>query len=546
MSTSHCVISSLRTLSVRFSSLVLLLFLCGGAGGQTTNTDGTTPAGLSPGAPAGSYALSGFESVNLYNGNLNFSLPLAKVGGRGSAGYTIQLSLEQKWRVGRLAETAPGATPVYNPIGTWWGSLKPGYGAGVMEGRRGGHSEWTGQDYCGQAASGYHQWMLTRLTFTAADGTEFELRDQLTGGQPAYLDNVPCGSNGLSRGRVFVSADGSAATFISDSTIFDIKTNPLGNNDKFRPTGYLWLRDGSRYRIVSGRVEQVRDANGNHTDFAFDATDRVTSITDALGRVTTINYAGSNGFAYDQIILNGFNGQPQTVKVWRDSLGNTLKSGNSLQTFTQLFPTPDFSGASGSQFNPTRVSRVEFPNGRSYLLRYNSYGELARVDLPTGGRFEYEWVDGNSSANEGIIYRRVAERRVYLDGTTTTPRSQSRYSDPGTGTAVEVRELDGNDNLLGYSKHYFNGNALTSMLDPGTTPVSYPGLLEGREYQSESYEIVSGAPVLRGRGNTIWQANGTLGDGKSIRASSPPRPWLSRWALIWSPSRHLLTINTTI
>ena len=53
---------------------------------QEQVTDGTTPLGLSPGAPAGSYALSDFDNVNLFNGNLNFALPLVKVGGRGGAG----------------------------------------------------------------------------------------------------------------------------------------------------------------------------------------------------------------------------------------------------------------------------------------------------------------------------------------------------------------------------------------------------------------------------------------------------------------------------
>ena len=40
---------------------------------QEQVTDGTTPVGLKPGAPAGSYALSDFENVNLFNGNLNFA-----------------------------------------------------------------------------------------------------------------------------------------------------------------------------------------------------------------------------------------------------------------------------------------------------------------------------------------------------------------------------------------------------------------------------------------------------------------------------------------
>src|SRR2546423_15518468 len=83
----------------------LAAMLCAAAAAQTTsstNTDGRTPSALRPGSPAGSYALSGFESVNPFNGSLNFSLPLLKVGGRGAAGFTLTLPLEKKWRVERL------------------------------------------------------------------------------------------------------------------------------------------------------------------------------------------------------------------------------------------------------------------------------------------------------------------------------------------------------------------------------------------------------------------------------------------------------------
>jgi hypothetical protein len=49
--------------------------------------DDTTPPGQAPGAPVGVYPLSGFESVNLFNGHLNFRLPLLKVDGRGELSF---------------------------------------------------------------------------------------------------------------------------------------------------------------------------------------------------------------------------------------------------------------------------------------------------------------------------------------------------------------------------------------------------------------------------------------------------------------------------
>jgi len=54
--------------------------------------NGTTPSGLTPGAPAGSLRLKRLRKRHLYNGNLNFHLPLLPVGGRGGAGYAIHVA----------------------------------------------------------------------------------------------------------------------------------------------------------------------------------------------------------------------------------------------------------------------------------------------------------------------------------------------------------------------------------------------------------------------------------------------------------------------
>ena len=94
---------------------------------------------------------------------------------------------------------------------------------------------------------------------------------------------------------------------------------------------------------------------------------------------------------------------------------------------------------------------MELPNGQKYLFRYNTYGELARVTLPTGGSFEYDWLPYSGTSGGGeygdfMIYRRVRERRVYesnnnlvslnrydaptLSSVTGTTRARSRSSNP--------------------------------------------------------------------------------------------------------------------
>src|SRR5262245_32150815 len=123
-----------QTLIRRLATVILLIAAASTAVAQTTPTDGFTPKALAPGAPAGSYALSGFENVNLFNGSLGFHLPLLAIGGRGSAGYTITLPIEQKWQVLTFAVPFPGSNPILSPIGEFWPGLEPGYGPGVLQG----------------------------------------------------------------------------------------------------------------------------------------------------------------------------------------------------------------------------------------------------------------------------------------------------------------------------------------------------------------------------------------------------------------------------
>src|SRR5229473_5817387 len=85
----------------------VVILTTGGTARAQSSTDGSTPLGISPGAPAGSYPLSDFDTVNLYNGSLNFHLPLVKISGRGGAGYAMTARIEQKWTVEKTMEFGP-------------------------------------------------------------------------------------------------------------------------------------------------------------------------------------------------------------------------------------------------------------------------------------------------------------------------------------------------------------------------------------------------------------------------------------------------------
>ena len=89
----------------------------------STATEGTTPLALTPGSPAGSYPLSGLDHMNLYNGNMSFNLPLMGIGGRGTAGYSINRIIEQHWRVDHvtLSDGRQLNIPLFNP----WTPVSP-------------------------------------------------------------------------------------------------------------------------------------------------------------------------------------------------------------------------------------------------------------------------------------------------------------------------------------------------------------------------------------------------------------------------------------
>jgi YD repeat-containing protein len=499
------------TLSARAGALTLLLLVFAPCLRAQQDAGATTPS-VAPGSPAGSYALGGFESVNLYNGNLNFHLPLMQVGGRGAAGYTMTLPIEMRWSIFKnIGDVGIYGTPIYEAFYTpiynnWYVGDKPGYGPGKLLGRT---ASYFPPDCNPVLGTGY---TLMRLTFIAADGTEYELRDQSRDGQPW---NVLCSNPGLSpRGRVFKSSDGTSVTFVSDTDITDFGSD--------YPSGYLMMRDGTRFRIDSGNVTWMLDRNGNKLSFIYDSQQRVTTITDSLNRQINISYYNPPSQTYDSITWKGYNNTQREIRVYYAALSTALRS--DFSPGTMIFPPADpYAGnPSGANFDTTTVvSQVLLPNNQSYNFKYNPHLELAEVTLPTGGKYQYDWDagPGTYSGAEGMdgewgvpagwptpfdpsytgamyIYRRVTERRVRIDGSTL--ESVKTYNVVGDGS-VTVNHLDASRNLQAQDKHYFYGSPFGTFSAP---PTSYASWKEGREYQTEVYD--TGGNLLR-RVTHTWQ-----------------------------------------
>ncbi len=501
---------TLRTLIVIF--LVVLSLSVAKAQQTTTSvTDGSTPSGLQPGSPAGSYALSGFDNVNLYNGNLNFHLPLVQISGRGSAQMTSVLALNVKsWHVSHFHKEMPDGNTLdsYKPTQLGWRPYS-GYGAGRLSGRH------YGLNTSSNLTCTWYSKTLSRITFSMPGGTEFELRDQQTNGQPL---SSSC-NQGANRGKIFVTADGTAATFISDTDVVDdTGINILGPRG-FSVSGYLMLRDGTRYRIDGGNVTWIRDRNGNTLRFAY--TSSSMTITDSLNRTVTVNFNVSDVQPYglcDHIIYKGFGGADRIIRVSHTSLENVLRPNSGYTKKTLGGPNglfPELTGGSPStEYNPTDMtSAVWLPDDRSYKFYYNPYGELARVELPTGGAVEYDMTPGSGVACSGSgcsspeddkqIYRRVVERRVYPNGSTgSNYELKDVYTNSETigikSSIVTAEMTAANGTVISRTRHYFDGSALHSLFAGGSS--GYGPWYEGHEKQTDQLDTagsIETATVLR-------------------------------------------------
>ncbi len=321
-------------------------------------TDLITPPAVEQGAPAGSYALSGFERVSLYSGKLHFALPLLSVGGRGETGYSMMLPLDRGWQV-RPYNDVNGNVNFFAvtalTVGTHWWSDRPVplFSPGVVVSRRSG----SGLEECaGSSGTYWYRSVLTRLTFIGADGSETELVDEPSGGTAGMYGNCDINETRKLRPGPFVSRDGSAMTFVpaTDKQVEDVR-DPSPGLDLGLVTGTLYFRDGRRFQVENGTVTAIHDRNGNKVTLVYNAIGQLVSVTDALGRVVTIAY----DFETESFLISwsrtGAPGGKRTIKVQCGQMETALGPGVSIQSYSDVFAQ---FGGSSLPINPQVVKSV--------------------------------------------------------------------------------------------------------------------------------------------------------------------------------------------
>jgi len=258
---------------------------------------------------------------------------------------------------------------------------------------------------------------------------------------------------------------------------------------------------------------------GTSLIFTYPGGDAIT-ITDPLKRVYTVT--GSGGYGYT-LTFKGYQNAGRTVSVSLDA-NNWLLPGQFALTRATAFPnlTPQLYGSQGiGAGGPTHIY---LPDNRFYRIWYNNYGEVARVDLPTGGRFDYEWGAGYGADSQGLAYglnavhRRVTKKKVYTDAGTTLVEETNYSRASGSDPVIVDRMTPGTSTVLTREKHKFFGDPFLQMVYTND-PVGYATWNDNLEDWVEYY---SGSSTLLRAVENDWEPRITYTWG-SRTASYDPR-----------------------
>ena len=512
------------------------------------------------------------NTINDFNGSLNLAFPLVNISGRGEGEFPLVLRVGQyKWKKYIFKFVNPGTfanssfpsmfcnvmQDLYGPgypigcdMGGWTSQdpfltfttlaldkeRDPGYGPGMLVGSTQVARTatcWTAQQSSGQITLNGSMPTVTRFTmsYMTPDGQVHELVDKATLGKFREDNrfNFNCFTLStdpnvtFSRGNEFVSTDGSAMTFVSDWAFTypdPVLMNAVNVESLTHPSGYMHFRDGSTSRIQEGLIQWTRDRNGNKTTFSY-VDRKLTSATDSMGRQVTIEYDVNDVSPYglcDRVTYKGSLGQSRILRISKSNMGNVLRADHTLKTPNQMWPGVECDGiCSGNNdlFNPVVPSQLWFPNGRSYRFGYNSFAEVAKLELPTGGAFEFDHDYGSNVGtfqNSNPLIRQTKEKRTYLQsnsaGSLVSREIYDRVMNNGE-TIVTVDVRDAFSNLVARRKSYFHGAGFFFPVLFPSAPVwglEYMNWKHGREYKTELF-AADGTTILQRVENTFANKN---------------------------------------
>ncbi|AEU36103.1 RHS repeat-associated core domain protein [Granulicella mallensis MP5ACTX8] len=442
--------------------LIVVWALCGSFSGAKSNfLQAQLTAVEEKGLPSDSTFQGGdIDLVNLHNGNLHISIPLASLKQRGgttlswSFVYDTQGWIKQWYENPGCGISVPGAQVVTaGVIAQPLGVAPPGGGGGNPV-----NCNPPGQYLVAATKTSSTGWRLSnpfnwsveylRPTTSAPCLTDANLMYIAVtnwrivdpqGTSHALPLREELDGNGTCLGQTLKgpALDGSGI-------VYDAQANTV------------YLKDGTQ--IMPGAQGEIRDRNGNIMSLQGD--------TDTLNRspVTTTSGPGVTyttplgnaiqGYQYTNYTVYDSSGNPQVYKVdyqAMDFASNMCTEATMSGTQSQSYPCED-----------TVIPIIEpwhltLPSGKAYVFTFNngSMGELAKVDLPTGGSISYSysglyqtqpntipgqqpnWVGGPGVTSRTVTVNGAANKWTYK----INPDEQATVTDPLGNTQIHTYGL---------------------------------------------------------------------------------------------------------
>lgn len=324
------------------------------------------------------------DTVNLQNGNLHISIPIASSAQRGGTIFKWAFVYDtQAWIKQWHSFCTPPTT--CNPSGQYL----PAVNTNVVSGWRltsplnwgAGYTNNSGPINCinsNQTYQAYTNWIIGD-----PEGTQHPL--------PLRKESASC----LGQTLAGPALDGSGLYYDSQAQI-------------------IYTKDGYQYTSSAGPVFAGQDRNGN----------TATTTSDTLERnlVTTYNGTTSAGLPYTTYTINNSAGKPL---VFRVDYQNVAVTSDICAATNGAYPCTDISQ---TQILP---SMLTLPTGKTYVFKYtsNTPGDLYEMDLPTGAVITYQYQDfyqtkfvtqpGLHSPQPNYVgSRAVKSRTVAVDGQT--------------------------------------------------------------------------------------------------------------------------------
>jgi YD repeat-containing protein len=189
---------------------------------------------------------------------------------------------------------------------------------------------------------------------------------------------------------------------------------------------------------------------------------------------------------------------------------------------------------------------VVLPDKTQYTFQYNSYGEVVRMTLPTGGAIGYQYAatmetcsssnlsgcvinsENSQAVRVGIVERRLLTRYEYANGSTLSRQTNYTYATTSQyNTQVTQVEQDGSGNTLAQMQEFLTGDAWTPDVwgtaqdyygDAGTgthyetVTLSGSGQTLRQEYQAHAWRgcAASSWPQTGGGAEPCWWGSGLM------------------------------------